>query len=95
MEKWFLYVVECADGSLYAGITNDVEARITKHNNGTGAKYTRGRGPVVLKKTWEFETKSAAAMEEYSFKKLKKMEKLKRLVSANKDITTSGLKNKI
>ncbi len=45
---WHVYIVRCTDGSLYTGIALDVEARILKHNLGTGAKYVRGRGPVKL-----------------------------------------------
>ena len=45
---WQVYLVRCADGSFYTGIARDLAARIASHNNGTGAKYTRGRGPVEL-----------------------------------------------
>jgi putative endonuclease len=45
---WFIYMARCRDGSLYTGITNDVERRMIMHNKGTGAKYTRSRGPVRL-----------------------------------------------
>ena len=47
-QSWFVYVVRCADGSLYTGIALDVAARIEKHNAGKGARYTRGRGPVEV-----------------------------------------------
>jgi len=47
-QEWFFYIVECRDGSLYSGITNDLEGRIEKHNKGAGAKYTSGRRPVTL-----------------------------------------------
>ena len=47
-QTWTVYLVRCADGSLYAGIARDLAARIAAHNRGTGAKYTRGRGPVVV-----------------------------------------------
>ena len=47
--QWFVYIVECSDKSLYTGITNDLEKRITVHNQGKGAKYTRARRPVSLK----------------------------------------------
>lgn len=76
MEKWFVYIVWCKDGTFYTGITNDIHKRIEKHNNGTGAKYTRGRGPVDLKYLQEYENKSLAAKEEYRIKKLKKLQKL-------------------
>jgi putative endonuclease len=46
--EWFFYIVECRDGSLYSGITNDIKGRIEKHNKGTGAKYTSIRRPVTL-----------------------------------------------
>ncbi len=45
---WYVYIVRCTDASLYTGIAMDVEARVLKHNLGTGAKYVRGRGPVKL-----------------------------------------------
>ena len=48
MAAWFVYVVRCRDGTLYTGIARDVVARIAKHNEGKGARYTRGRGPVRL-----------------------------------------------
>ena len=48
MSDWIVYMVRCNDGSLYTGITKDLEQRIAKHNDGTGAKYTRSRLPVTL-----------------------------------------------
>ncbi len=45
---WYLYMLRCADGSLYTGITTDVEKRFQVHSSGKGAKYTRGRGPLTL-----------------------------------------------
>ena len=45
---WYVYMARCRDGSLYTGISNDVERRMGMHNDGTGAKYTRGRGPITL-----------------------------------------------
>lgn len=47
-DPWYVYIVECGDGSMYAGIARDVDRRVAQHNAGTGAKYTRGRSPVVL-----------------------------------------------
>lgn len=46
--SWFVYIVQCNDGTLYTGITTDVQRRIVEHNLGKGAKYTRGRNPVLL-----------------------------------------------
>lgn len=48
MGRWGVYVLECRDGTLYCGVTNDLDARLGAHNAGTGAKYTRGRCPVTL-----------------------------------------------
>lgn len=47
--EWCVYIVECADGTFYTGITNDLDRRIGEHNAGTGARYTRSRRPVVLR----------------------------------------------
>ncbi|MED4455592.1 GIY-YIG nuclease family protein [Metabacillus fastidiosus] len=77
MEKnnHFFYVLECKDGSYYAGYTVDLAARVEKHNAGKGAKYTRARKPVKLLYNERFETKSEALKMEYSFKKLSRIEK--------------------
>ncbi|MCR4311970.1 MAG: GIY-YIG nuclease family protein [Candidatus Uhrbacteria bacterium] len=48
MEPWIVYMVRCSDGTLYTGITKNLEQRVAKHNDGTGAKYTRSRLPVEL-----------------------------------------------
>ena len=47
-KTWFAYILRCGDGSLYTGITTDVDARLEAHRSGKGAKYTRGRGPLEL-----------------------------------------------
>ncbi|MFC7204896.1 GIY-YIG nuclease family protein [Haloferax namakaokahaiae] len=66
----FVYMVECSDGSLYTGYTTDVERRVSEHNDGSGAKYTRGRTPVELVHVETFESKSAAMSREYEIKQL-------------------------
>ena len=77
-EKWFIYIVRCEkDDTLYTGITNDLDRRIKQHNAGTGAKYTKGRGPVILVKVFHRETKSEALKLEYYIKQLSKEDKLK------------------
>lgn len=81
MNKWYVYIVECSDGTLYTGITNDVEKRINTHNSGKGAKYTRSRLPVVVKRIWEVENRSEASKMEYRIKQLKRDEKLKLILS--------------
>ena len=74
--SWCVYLLECSDGSYYAGITNDLENRIKAHNNGTGAKYTRGRGPVKLLAQQSFDNRSEASKAENAIKKLPKNLKL-------------------
>jgi putative endonuclease len=72
---FFVYIVRCRDGTLYTGMSNDVQKRIAKHNAGTGAKYTRSRKPVLLLYLKPFQTKALAASEERRIKKLTKKEK--------------------
>ena len=72
----YIYIVECKDKTLYTGYTNDIEKRIEKHNKGVGAKYTRGRGPVILKYFEKFEDKNMAMKRESTIKKLSKNKKL-------------------
>lgn len=48
MRTWWVYMIVCRDGTIYTGMTNDLEKRLKAHNAGRGAKYTRGRGPVRL-----------------------------------------------
>lgn len=71
----YFYVLECADGSYYAGYTNNLEKRVDTHNEGKGAKYTRARRPVVLRYYEQYETKTEAMQAEYRFKQLKRPEK--------------------
>lgn len=74
--KWFVYLLKCSDDTLYCGITNNLEKRIETHNKGKGSKYTRGRLPVVLIKSFELETKGEALKLEYRIKQLPRQEKL-------------------
>lgn len=67
---WTVYLVRCADGSLYAGIARDLEARIAAHNRGAGAKYTRGRLPVVVVWTRRRQPPRAARQLEHAIKAL-------------------------
>ena len=69
-KKWFLYILKCADGTLYTGITDNVPRRLSEHNSGRGAKYTRGRGPVELGFCKVMASKSEALREEYRIKQL-------------------------
>ena len=73
---WNVYMVRCSDGTLYTGITNDLEKRIEAHNSGKdGARYTRSRRPVTLVYSEQVESKSAAARLEYQIKKLPRLKK--------------------
>ena len=74
---WYIYIIECSDGTLYTGITTDVNRRISEHNSGKGAKYTRNRNPVVLRALFTANNRSEASKEEYRIKQLSKIEKLK------------------
>lgn len=70
MVSWYVYVARCADGSLYCGITRDVAARIAEHDAGTGAKYTRGRGPLRVMLIRRCRSKGNALRLEYAIKQL-------------------------
>lgn len=74
--KCYTYIIKCKDDSLYTGWTNNIEKRMKAHNDGTGAKYTRGRGPVTLVHLEVFDTKEEAMRREAAIKKLSKKEKL-------------------
>ena len=77
MEKvWTVYILECGDGTLYTGITDDLARRFQAHSQGKGAKYTRGRGPLKLRYREEMPDKGAALKREYDIKRMKKSEKL-------------------
>lgn len=76
MSLWFVYILRCADGTLYTGYTNDVDARVAKHNAGKGAKYTKSRLPVVACHIEGHDSKSLAMKREYSIKQLTRAEKL-------------------
>ena len=70
-----MYVVKCADGTLYTGYSPDVEARVAAHNAGKGAKYTKTRRPVELVANAAFETKHEAMSAEWHFKQLSRVQK--------------------
>ncbi len=67
---WYLYVLRCADGSFYAGITTDVQRRVAEHRAGRGAHYTRAHLPVTLVAAWRYPDRSTATRVEYQFKQL-------------------------
>ncbi len=74
---YYLYILECADKTLYTGITTDVQRRVAEHNeNKLGAKYTSSRRPVKLVYAKKFKNRSMASQEEARIKKLNKSQKL-------------------
>ena len=76
-EKWVLYILECGDNTLYTGITNDLDKRLEAHRSGTGAKYTRGRGPLMLRYVEVCADRSQASRREWEVKQMTKTEKLR------------------
>ena len=83
---WHVYIIECSDGSLYTGITNDLDKRITAHNDGRGAKYTKSRRPVRLRYSEPAADRKNASQREYAIKSLRKAEKM-RLITPEPLIT--------
>lgn len=74
-KRWSVYLLRCDDGSLYCGITTDISRRLNEHQNGTAARYTAARGPVVLAHTEGPYTHSEALRREYAIKQLSKNQK--------------------
>lgn len=74
-KQWVVYMLECKDGSLYTGITDRLTHRLEAHRAGRGAKYTRGRGPLILRYLEDCDDHSAALKRESAIKKLTKKEK--------------------
>ena len=72
---WYVYMLRCGDGTLYTGMTDDVQRRLDAHRAGKGAKYTRGRGPLELAYTEEQPDKSTALRRECAIKRLRREEK--------------------
>ena len=82
MEKiWYLYMLRCGDGSLYTGITTDVQRRLDAHLAGKGAKYTRGRGPLTLVHQEGCASHSEALKREWAVKHLSREQKLALIAS--------------
>jgi len=85
-QSWQVYIILCADGSLYTGITTDLERRYRQHVSGQGAKYFRGHQPVRIVFQESGHTKSSAAQRESRIKSLPRAEKLKLLASITAQI---------
>lgn len=78
---YILYILRCADDTLYTGITNNVEARLSAHRSGKGAKYVRGRLPVEVVYTEEYPDRSTASKRESEVKRMTRGEKMKLIFS--------------
>lgn len=74
--NWTVYILQCADGTLYTGITNDLERRVAEHEAGQGAKYTRGRGPLRLVYQENCPDRGVALKREFEIKSLDRKAKL-------------------
>ena len=74
--NWFVYILQCADGSLYTGITTNVIRRISEHEAGIGARYTKGRGPFQLTYQKPCKNRAEASKLEMSIKSLSRTKKL-------------------
>jgi putative endonuclease len=85
-EQHYVYVARCANGSLYAGYSKNVEQRIAMHNAGKGARYTRANRPIQLVTWWSFETKTEALQSEYAFKQLSRQKKLALIGQSDRQI---------
>jgi len=83
---WFVYILLCADNTYYTGITNDVEKRLSSHNSGKGAKYTRGRVPVVLMFMKSLPDKGSALKYEFLIKSLRRDDKTKLIEGSDNEI---------
>jgi putative endonuclease len=80
--NWYVYILKCTDNTLYTGITNDIKRRVSEHNRGVGAKYTRGRTPVELVFVETLPNRSAALRRESAIKRMKTAEK-RRIITIN------------
>jgi putative endonuclease len=89
VKNWAVYLLRCSDGSLYCGVSNNVEKRVIEHNAGLGAKYTRSRRPVVLVGTSRAMTKVEAFQLEYRIKRLPADQKIAELEEWPSDISKS------
>ncbi|WP_027725214.1 GIY-YIG nuclease family protein [Tuberibacillus calidus] len=92
MDKpYIVYILECRDGSLYTGITNDLVRRLKAHQNGTAAKYTRSRRPVKLVYMESCKTKGDALRREYAIKAMRRKEKQMLIMKGGADAGTNKL----
>jgi len=82
LQRWWVYLLSCGDGTLYCGMTNDLDRRLAAHRRGRGARYTRGRLPLELVLRERARDRSDALRREAALKRLSRAEKLRRIASA-------------
>jgi len=87
----YTYIVRCKDNSLYTGYTTDIKNRVNNHNNGKGAKYTKGRRPVELVYFETFESKSEALKKEIAIKKMPRSKKEQLIETMDKDVVKNAM----
>ena len=87
---WVLYIIRCNDNSMYTGITTDLQRRLSSHLKGTGAKYTKGKGPFEILHTEQYNNRSEASKREYQVKKLTLQKKLDLIAIKNEGRSYSG-----
>lgn len=87
MRNHYAYILECNDQTYYTGYTTDIDKRITVHNTGKGAKYTRARLPVTLRYVRSFETKREAMQYEWSIKQLTRAQKQQLMEGPTNELT--------
>ena len=83
--NWYIYILECGDGSLYTGVTTDLDRRLAEHNTGRGSKYTAARLPVRLVFSERHADRSAAQKREASIKRMPRRKKLALLETTRKN----------
>lgn len=79
--KWYVYILQCGDQTLYCGVSDDVQRRLEIHRSGKGAKYTRGRGPLQVVYVEACASHSDALKREYAVKRLPRLKKLEMIES--------------
>lgn len=90
--SWWVYILECRDGTLYTGCTDDIPRRLAAHNAGNGAKYTRGRTPILLCYCEEQPDRSAALRREAAIKRLTRKEKQALITERGKETSNTSCK---
>lgn len=89
MKDWLVYILECRDGTFYTGITGDIQSRVAAHNEGRGAKYTKGRDPVLLLYSEKAQGRGEALKREMEIKRMSRSEKMRLMGILNKKVVKS------